>query len=832
MDVNNRRGILLGLALAVMTAVAYLPAMHSGGFVWDDDDYVTQNQTLHDLGGLWKIWTDPGATPQYYPLVHTTYWMEYRLWKLDPTGYHITNVLLHAMGAILFWQLLAFLKVPGAWLAAAFFAVHPVHVESVAWITERKNVLSGVFYLGAALAYLKWVDVKAAGDRRPVLYFASLSLFLCALLSKTVTVTLPAALLLVTWWKGGNKDESESSALRQEVRRLGKQLIPLMPFLIVGLPLAYLTVWLEKNHVGAAGVEWHLSLIDRILIAGRALWFYFTKLLWPANLSFNYPRWEIDATAWWQYLFPLSALALAALLWTARRRIGRGPLTAALFFAGTLFPALGFFDVYPMRYSFVADHFQYLASLGVLALLGAATVRVLQWIPQAGENRAAGSLARSLPVGLALVLLMFLSARQSMIYQSLETLYLDTIAKNPASWMAYNNLGQLRIKAGRPEEAIPLVEQALRHNPKDIDSYLNLGVALSRLGREDEALLQYEKALAIKPDRSELYSNIGASWARRGQYEKAISYYQKALEIKPDFATHSNLGAALASLGRFDEAVEQHGKSVKLAPDLAPPRLKFGETLHLAGRIREAEEQYRKAAELDPTLAEAHLNLGLIAVADRLIPAALDHFRRAAKQSPNFADAHRNLAKTLAAVGRNDDAAQHFSRAVELEPRSVRTRLDHAAFLTQRGDASTARREVLAASQLLPDNPDILFQLGMLDLQQGESKAAETNFRAVVERAPNHAPAHNYLAVLIAGKGTRSLEEAAFLLQKAVRLEPANAEFHNNLGVVLVRLGKTQEALAALEESIRLNPEYKEAIKNRDDLRRILGDKGDKKGPP
>ena len=823
-DVNTRRGILLALALGMMTIIAYLPAMQSGGFVWDDDDYIIHNQTLRDVEGLWKIWSDPSATPQYYPLVHTTYWVEYRLWELDPTGYHVTNVLLHALGVILLWRLLRQLKVPGAWLAAALFAVHPVHVESVAWITERKNVLSGVFYLGAALAYLKWVDIKAAGDRRPKFYFAAILLFLGALLSKTVTVTLPAALLLVIWWKGGFENVSKSSTWRQNFRRIGKQLLPLAPFFIVGLPLAYLTVWLEKHHVGAAGAEWHLSLMDRILIAGRALWFYFGKLVWPLNLSFNYPRWEIDSSVWWQHLFPFSAAALVVVLWAARKRIGRGPLVAVLFFAGTLFPALGFFDVYPMRYSFVADHFQYLASIGVLALLSAVLVRGYQTIHSAGEQREARSLSGGLPVGFALVLLTFLSTQQSAIYHSSETLYLDTIAKNPSSWMACNNLAQLHIKAGRPEAAIPLIEQALRHNPTDIDTILNHGVALSRLGREDEAMQQYERALQINPNRPQVYSNIGATLARQGQYDKAISNYRKAIEIKPDFATHSNLGAALASLGRFDEAVEQHEKAVALAPELAPPHLKFGETLHLAGRIREAEEQYRKAIALAPTLAEAHLNLGLIAVADQLIPAALDHFRRAVKQAPNFADAHRNLAKTLAAVGRVDDARQHFNRAVELEPRSVRTRRDYGDFLAQRGDASAARREYLVVAQLMPDNPELLFQIGVLDLQLGDAQDAAAHFRAVVQLAPNHAPAHSYLAVVLAGQGTTGQEQAVSLLRKAIELVPENPEYHNNLGVILVRLGKRREALVALEEAVRLKPDYAEARKNRDDLRRLLGD--------
>jgi Flp pilus assembly protein TadD len=822
---HNRPYVLLGLALLAITVVAYLPAIYGGGFVWDDDDYIIHNQTLRDAPGLLQIWINPQATPQYYPLVHTTYWAEYRMWGLKPTGYHVTNVLLHSLVAVLLWRVLKHLEVPGAWLAAALFAVHPVHVESVAWITERKNVLSGVFYLAAALSYLKWTDIKAKQERRPSLYLMAFTFFLAALLSKTVAVTLPAALLLVLWWKGRLENGSIPATFGWDIRSAWSQFYPLLPFFVIGLALSFLTVWLEKYHVGAKGAEWNLSFIDRFLIAGRALWFYASKLLWPLNLSFNYPRWEIDSSVWWQYLFPLSVLGVIAVLWIARKRIGRGPLVAVLFFAGTLLPALGFFDVYPMRYSFVADHFQYLASIGLLTLFSAVIVCGWKLIPQKKENRPVQWLSIGLPVGSLLALLIFLSAKQCGIYQNLETLYLDTIEKNPASWMAYNNLGQLYIKEGRAADAVPLIRQALRHNPQDVDAVLNLGVAMSRLGQPEEAMRQYKKALEIDPNQPQVYSNIGAALARQGKWEAAISSYRKALAIKPDFATHSNLGAALTSLGRFDEAIEEHKKAVALAPELASAHLKFGETLHLAGRVRDAEYQYREAISLDPAIPEAHLNLGMIALEDKLIPAALDHFRRAVKHAPNFADAHRNLAKTLTAVGRFADAEKHFKLAIELEPQSGRTRLDFADFLLNRGDVALARREYVAAAELLSDNPDILFQVGLLDLQMGDVAAAETQFRTVVQRAPGHGPAHNYLAVLIAGQGKEELAEAAALLRTAVKLAPENAEFHNNLGVILVRVGNRDEALKALEEAVRLKPDYAEAIKNRNDLRRLLGDK-------
>ena len=364
------RNTLLGAAVLIAAVLAaYGPALR-GGFVWDDPRYVTENPVLTEPSGLYRIWFDVGATVQYYPLVFTSFWIESRLWGLQPLGYHLVNVLLHAANAVLVWRVLRRLSVPGAWLAAGIFALHPVHVESVAWITERKNVLSGLFYLTALLAYLRFAppDGEGSARGRPWRFYAlAVGLFACALLSKTVTCSLPAAIALLLWWRRGRIGRSDALAL--------------LPLFAVGAALALTTIWLEKHNVGAQGQAWELSVVQRCLIAGRALWFYAGKLVWPLPLIFTYPKWQIDAGQWWQYLFPAGAVALPLGLWVLRRRIGKGPLVAALCFAGTLLPALGFVDVYPMRYSYVADHFQYLASIAPIALLVAVITMLARLLP-------------------------------------------------------------------------------------------------------------------------------------------------------------------------------------------------------------------------------------------------------------------------------------------------------------------------------------------------------------------------------------------------------------------------------------------------------------------
>ena len=338
----GRAAWLAAAVLAVAVFLAYQPCWQ-GGFLWDDDAHVTA-PALRSWQGLWRIWSDVGATVQYYPLLHTAFWLEHRLWGDAVLGYHLLNVALHCLAAFLAWAVLRRLKVPGAPLAAAVFALHPVHVESVAWIAEQKNTLSAVFYLAAMLAYLRFDR-----SRKVPAYLGAFGLFVLALLTKTVTATLPGALLVVFWWQRG----------RLSWRR---DVLPLVPFLLVGAGMGLITTWWELEHNRCVGPEFHMTWMQRSLLAGRAVWFHAGKLFWPEPLIFIYPRWRLDPAAAWQYAFPLAAVALLAALWALRRRT-RGPLAAALFFGGTLFPTLGFFNLYTFRYTYVANHYQYLASL-------------------------------------------------------------------------------------------------------------------------------------------------------------------------------------------------------------------------------------------------------------------------------------------------------------------------------------------------------------------------------------------------------------------------------------------------------------------------------------
>ncbi len=594
----TRRPWLLGLVLVVAVLVAYQPVWHAG-FIWDDDLHVTENVNLRSLHGLYRIWFKPLADQQYYPLQLTGFWIEYHLWGPHPFGYHAVNVLLHVLNALLLWMVLQELDVPGAWLAAAVFAVHPVQVESVAWASELKNLLSTTFYLGALLAFFRFRPLTGearAGSPSWRSYWLAIALFLCALLSKTVACTLPAVLVLLLWWKRG----------RVERRDVGV----LSPMFLLGITFGLMTAWLEKHHVGASGPEWSLSFLQRCLLAGRALWFYAGKLFWPHPLIFIYPRWEIDPGSPWQYLFPVTALVVLIALWWLRSRIGRGPLVAALCFGCTLFPALGFFDVYPFRYSYVADHFQYLACIGLISLAASTGTAIGKRAVHGEEHsRQAGPWDHDWGTVAAAIVLLTLGVatwKQARAYQDLKTLWGDTLMKNPRCWMAHNNLGTLFLQEGEVTDAIGHYEQAVRIKSDYDEAHCNLGYALQQTGKIEEAIAHYERALRINPDYAEVHNNLGIALYRTGKRAEAMEHFQQALRIKPDYAeAHNNLGIALAQTGKVGEAIAHYEQALRVNPDYADAHCNLGIALERAGRIPEAIEHLQQAVRIKPGLTQA-----------------------------------------------------------------------------------------------------------------------------------------------------------------------------------------------------------------------------------
>jgi cytochrome c-type biogenesis protein CcmH/NrfG len=581
MSGSKRADWVFCLILAAVTVLAYQPAWH-GGLLWDDDNCTTPRE-LRSVDGLGRIWFQPRATAQYYPLLYTSYWIQQRLWGDSTTGYHLVNLLLHIGCAVLVLKILRFLRVPGAELAAMIFALHPVNVETVAWIAERKNTLSGIFALAGTLCYLRFDE-----SRSKQTYALAIGLFLLGLLSKTAIVTLPLAWLAIFWWKRG------AISWRRDV-------VPSIPFFLLAATAGLVTRWFENVGIGYKARILDLSLLDRCLIAGRAFWFQLGNLLWPSNLTFVYPRWDINAGVWWQYLFPIGVVGLLVILWSLRRW-SRGPLAGVLIYVLLLLPSLGFLNIYFFVYSFVADHWQYLACLGIIVPCASAIVLL------AGRSNRWQALLEPATMLLLGGVLFVLTWQQSRMYTDIETLYRTTIARNPACWMAQVNLGSILYQANRIPEAMDLFNQAMRLRPAV--GHYSVANALVLRGRTSEAIDQYKQALQIDPDYAEAHHNLGSAFLLMGRTPEAIEHYEQAVRIDPAFAgAHNNLGNALVQTGRAPEAIDHYKQALRITPNSADAHNNLAAALAQMGQTSQAIEQLKAALQINPYDTDTRNNL-------------------------------------------------------------------------------------------------------------------------------------------------------------------------------------------------------------------------------
>jgi tetratricopeptide (TPR) repeat protein len=676
------------ITLAVLTFAAYQPAWR-GGLLWDDDAHLIP-PLLSSWSGLGRILTDFTATQQYYPVANSAFWLMNRLWGHDPLGYHLVNITLHLVSAWLVFGILRRWSVPGATLAATVFALHPVHVESVAWMTELKNTLSGVFYLLAVRFYLRFDETRAWSS-----YTLALVAFALALGSKTVTATMPVVLLVIFWWQRGTLN------WRRDV-------FPVLPFVALGVAAGLGTAWLEYAWVGAKGESFDLTLIERTLLAGRAVWFYATKIVWPIPLIFMYPRWEIDQSVWWQYLFPIGVAGALVAGWMLRHR-SRAPLAAALFFCGTLFPAVGFVNVFPFRYSFVADHFQYLASLGPIVALSAALALTFRrrW-PGGSEWTLAAVVA---------VPLFLLTHAQSRQYVSAEVLYRATIAANPDSLLARNNLSALLLDG--PSEGWPEAErqalEAVRIAPDDASAHNNLGLAWMRGGRYEDSVREHREAIRLNPQLAPAYYNLGLSLAELGKPEEAMAAYEESLRIFPrQPEVLHNLSKVLLSEGRFEDALQRAREAVAMAPESPDVRMSLGNALQAAGATDDAIAAYREALRLRPGWGEVLHNLATALRRMGRLDEAVAAYAEAERALPDSALIQISFGSLLLSLDRPAEAIAHFERAIpNADPRQL---------------------------------PDLHNQLGVLLAGQGQLQQAAAHFEEALRLRPEFAAARANLA--------------------------------------------------------------------------------------
>lgn len=759
-----REAILPALVLVVLTVAAFAPVV-GAGYVWDDDLYVTGNPHLGSAAGLFDMWFRLGATTMYAPVVFTTLWAEHQLWGLQPLGYHLVNLAFHVSCVLLLWAVLRRLEVRGAWLAAALFGVHPVMVESVAWVVELKNLQSGCFGLLALLAYLRFRPLRATPRPEPrtrrICYGLALLFFALALLAKPVVVTLPPTILVLVWWRRGRVAKDD--------------LLSVAPLAALGLAAALLAVHVEHRYGGATGAAWQLSAPERILVAGRAVWFYAGKLAWPVNLLSIYPRWQVSTGTWWQYLYPISAAALVGALWRWRDRLGRGPLAAVLCFLVLVSPLVGVFNVAYHLYSFVADHFQYHAAPALFALFAAGVARLRTW-----SGRALG---RIVDVGVAALVLglALLTSRHVQTFRDEKTRCRATIEGNPLAWSAMYNLG-LQLKAdGELREALHWYAEALKLTPLNPEVLNNVGVALMSLGDVPAAVRSYREALRLAPHYALARHNLAGALAGLGDRHSAILEYQQALRAKPDYAeAHRDLGKLLAADGRFEEAFRELREALRIRPEDADAHHNLGVTLHRAGRPEEAIAEYREALRIQPSDAAIQKDLAAALTHAGKLADAIALYQEVLQRAPDDAEAHNGLALARAWAGQPDEAAREFETSLRLEPRYA--------------DAHNNFATLLASQGRLPE--------------------AIAHYEQAVRLKPDAAAPHAHLGTALASAGR--LGAAIVEFREAVRLDPSSAGNRELLGVALAQTGRLAEGIAELQHALVLDPRSPTARKELD----------------
>ncbi len=637
----ERKFVIRSVVLVVLTLVVYLPAMRAG-FVWDDDIMLTKNIVL-DEGGLYRTWFTASQF-NYWPVVWTSYWLEHQLWGLDPTGYHVDNILMHVAIAVLVYCVLLRLRVPGAWLAAAIFAVHPVNVESVAWVTQRKNLLSMLFYLIAVLNYLRFDS-----NPRRTTYCAALVAFLLAMLSKGAVATTPVVLLLCVWWLHG-------TLTRRDCWRS-------VPFFAVAGLMSCVEIWFQFGRAMGQEAVRNDGIWTRFVGAGWVVWFYVDKALRPIGLSFVYPRWEIDPSYWLAYVPNLALLALLGVGWRCRHGWGRPLLFALSYFIVTLGPVLGFVQFYFMRYSFVGDHYQYVSIIGILALVTAAGCLLVDRF-----GRSAAQIGYFV-AGSVLVALGTLTWQRCEVYQTSESLWNDTLAKNPTCWMAHHNLGDELHQQHRIQEAVYHFNESLRIKPDDPNPHNSIGLVLQHQEEYAAAIEQFQQAIHIDPTFVPAYVNWGVTLQIQGRFEEAVPYFEQAVTINPKHTVALyNWGNTLRDLGRLDEAIAKYRNVVAIDPYFEPAYQNLAAALGKQGKFDLAIPYFQKAIEFGHDDAATHINLGVAFSKLKRNDEAIQQFRKAVELAPDQAPAHFFLATVYLRTGRRELAAKHCRETLRISP--------------------------------------------------------------------------------------------------------------------------------------------------------------------
>ena len=792
------------LAFFVAIFAFYFPAL-SGEFLWDDVIF-SEEKTIHDWSGLWDIWFAPTEITEvhYWPVTYTTFWLEHKLFGLDPVGYHIVNCILYFISVVLIWRLLLKLEIPGAWAISMIYTVHPLHVESVAWLIERKDLLSALFYLGAVHVWLRFRESPNLKT-----YALTLGLYALGMLSKSIVVTLPAALLVLLWWK-------QERVSAQDIMRL-------LPFFAIGFAIAlgdYL-FYLERE---AKELDLAYSFLERVLIAAQAVWFYVGKLLWPTSLVVIYPHFDVSVDNLVAWLSVAAAVGVFILLWSFRHRIGKGALAGVAFFVITLSPSLGFVDYRYMEFSFVADRHQYLAGLGLISVLVGGAVHAMQ--PHiASFKPVAMSGFAVLVIGLGI-----LTWRQAAIYQDGITFFRYIVAHNPTAYDGYHNLGSALSKADRIEEGYEASLKSLEHQPNKAETHSNIAAALVLEEKYDEARESLKRALELDPMSDAAWQNYGSLLFKQQHYEEALAAFQEANALIPDsIQIHRGIADSYYELGNHTKAVEWIDRTLALTPapsvrdDLSELSVKI---LLKLGRIEEAEKRLLDVGQIGN---KEHiwrlLELQKMFTKQGDTEGASVYLRRLLKLSEGNPRALQDVADTLREQKQYAEALEIYKKilAIDLYFAQAYGGMGDALFRLERYEEAIESLERSVELLPLPLPPPAIASLilaGQAAGKLGRFADAAQYYERTLKLDPQDVRALEYLAM--ARFQEKRYEEALRLFTSLRNSLPESANTHSNIGSTLFYLGRYEEAVRSFETALSLDPSMEHLRSNLEQLKKEI----------
>jgi tetratricopeptide (TPR) repeat protein len=827
--------ILICAALAMITFFAFGRLPGNKFINYDDEKYITENKDVQSglslKGVLWAFSTTTASN--WHPLTWLSHMLDCQLFGLNPGRHHLVSLLLHIVNTLLLFAVLEMMT--GAMWRSAFvaavFAVHPLHVESVAWASERKDVLSTLFWLLTMAGYVRYVRRQSV-----VWYLSAVFAFALGLLAKPMLVTLPFALLLLDYWPLGRYQEKSPSKRKTEAtsihfqwsifRRLVQEKVP---FFVLSAVSSIITFIVQRNAgIMANVVEYPLG--GRLENVSVSYIKYIMKMICPNRLAILYPLYGNRPPAWQPVLAAILLIAIS--IWIVRSAQKHKYLPVGwLWYLGTLVPVIGVVHVGAQS---MADRYSYIPSIGLLIIAA--------WgFDELTAKWRSRKMALSVSASIIILALGIGTAHQVRYWQNTMTLfehalavthnnaishynvgvelqsqgkvseavnhYRQAIQIDPEYAEAHNNLGNMLADEGKYNEAMKHFNEALRIRPKYAEAHNNLGVLLKSQGKFNEATGHFNEALKLRPDFAEAYNNLGIVFKQQNKFDQAISNYRKALQLRPDFDhALNNIGLALEMQGKLNEAIDYYRQALKVKPDYADAHYNIGNALQSAGKLDEAVSHYREAIRVKPDFADAHNNLGALLMRRKKTDEAIECFRQAIKADPKSAESHANLGNAFQEKGKLDEAIKHYREALRIRPDFTEVsqslagalksqgRLDEAVSQLQKGDSNDVESQYILANALA---------------SQGKLDEAINYYRRIVAVRPDYADAYVNLGVAVAMKG--NIDEAVTAFRQALKLKPDNAETHYNLGYALSLQGKADEAIDHYRQALKINPNHTKA---------------------